>query len=251
MWANEGLAEYFGEGLFTGDGFEMGLVPLVRLARVRKLVAAATVEEGGAMPLAVFVAIDRETWNKSIELRNYDQAWSIVHFLVHAENGRYQKIFDTFVTEVGKGGDSAKVYAKTLGAVPELEKKWRAWWAGQGDSPTAEGYARATVGILASFAARASVSGQSFASADELIRTEAAKLKMPAAQWLPATLFEAGVNQAMKMRSRGDLLVLGKSQEGSPVVQLTMKGGTKIVGRAIVKGGRVEGMEVKVVERGK
>src|SRR3954468_12999444 len=33
MWADEGLAEYFGEGLFTGDGFVAGLIPQARLMR--------------------------------------------------------------------------------------------------------------------------------------------------------------------------------------------------------------------------
>jgi len=33
IWINEGLAEYFGEALFTGDGYVVGLIPPQRLAR--------------------------------------------------------------------------------------------------------------------------------------------------------------------------------------------------------------------------
>ena len=31
-WLNEGLAEYFGEGIFTGDGFVTGVISPERLA---------------------------------------------------------------------------------------------------------------------------------------------------------------------------------------------------------------------------
>ncbi|HYE21615.1 MAG TPA: DUF1570 domain-containing protein [Tepidisphaeraceae bacterium] len=247
MWANEGLGEYFGEALFTGDGFEVGLVPVARLARVRKLAGTPAGAAGAFRPLAEFVAIDRAAWNKQIAMPNYDQAWAIVHFLIHADGGRFQKVFTTFLTDVGKGGDVATVYARTLGAIPGLEEKCRAWWAGQGEVTTNEGYARATVAILASFAGRAHASGQRFASFDELVR--ATDVKTPADQWLPQTLFQAGVNQSAKMRSRGDAFVLGRAQDGTPVIQLTLKGGKAIVGRPTVKDGRVEGVEVRVVTK--
>src|SRR5215208_5406983 len=35
-WLNEGLGEYFGESLFTGDGYVTGVVPAWRLKRVRR-----------------------------------------------------------------------------------------------------------------------------------------------------------------------------------------------------------------------
>jgi hypothetical protein len=38
IWINEGLAEYFGEAVFTGDGFVTGLVPPDRLARLQKAI---------------------------------------------------------------------------------------------------------------------------------------------------------------------------------------------------------------------
>lgn len=34
IWANEGLAEYFGMSLWTGDGFVSGVIPPKRLAKV-------------------------------------------------------------------------------------------------------------------------------------------------------------------------------------------------------------------------
>src|SRR6267154_384999 len=38
-WVNEGLAEYFGEGIFTGDGMVTGIIPMRRLKRVKAEIA--------------------------------------------------------------------------------------------------------------------------------------------------------------------------------------------------------------------
>ena len=46
MWAEEGLAEYLGETLFTGDGFEVELIPQSRLGRLREML-----KDGRAVPL--------------------------------------------------------------------------------------------------------------------------------------------------------------------------------------------------------
>ncbi len=240
MWANEGLAEYFGEALFTGDRFETGLIPTARLARVRSALDQF-------LPLKEFVAIPREKWNQSIELRNYDQAWSLAHFLAHGESGRFQKVFASFLSEIGKGQDAEKAYGRTLGAVPDLEKKWRQWWAGLGDAPTAEGYAKATVEILTSFLGRAYAMKQKFASFDELIKTPPESMKSPADQWLPPGLFQMGVNQSLKMRQGGDAFALSSAQDGTPIIALTTKDGAKIVGKFLVKDGRVEKVEAAVL----
>ena len=40
VWVNEGLAEYFGEAIFTGDGFIAGIIPQWRLKRIRAELSA-------------------------------------------------------------------------------------------------------------------------------------------------------------------------------------------------------------------
>jgi hypothetical protein len=36
IWVNEGMAEYFGEGIFTGDGFITGVIPPKRLRMIKE-----------------------------------------------------------------------------------------------------------------------------------------------------------------------------------------------------------------------
>jgi hypothetical protein len=244
MWADEGLAEYFGEGLFTGDGFVTGLIPQSRLIRVQKLLA-----EARAKPLDEFLAISREQWNTKIEMAHYDQAWSFVHFLAHGEDGRLQKAFTNYMRDVGRGDEPEKCYNRYLKTIPDLEKRWRDWWINLPDHPTAEGYARATLGILTSFLGRAHAQGQAFASFDDLTKTSPDNLKQPAEDWLPPTLLAMAVSESAKMRLGGASFILVKSSaDHIPSIVLTLKEGTKLAGRFnLTKDGRIENVRTDVL----
>src|SRR5262249_41625793 len=71
IWVNEGMAEYFGESIFTGDGYVTGIVPPSRGARIKKWIA-----EGNALSIQEMMKLRHETWNAQLSLVNYDQAWS-------------------------------------------------------------------------------------------------------------------------------------------------------------------------------
>jgi len=92
MWINEGLADYFGEALFTGDGFISGVVPDWRLKRVRDEITA-----GKFLPLERMMKLSGEEWNAHIVTVNYDHAWSLTHFLAHGDGGKYQKALASFM----------------------------------------------------------------------------------------------------------------------------------------------------------
>jgi hypothetical protein len=246
MWADEGLAEYFGEGLFTGDGFVSGLIPQSRLIRVQKML-----REGGHKPLGQLLATSREQWNAKIEMSNYDQAWSFVHFLAHGEEGRLQKAFTNYMREVGRGADAEKTYNRYLNSIPKLEERWRGWWLGLPDHPTAEGYARATLGILTSFLARAHAQGQAFGTFEALAKTPAAEMKQHPGDWLPPNLFTMAVEESRKMRAGGATFVLVKPADRPPSIVLTMTDGTKLAGRFDAsREKRVEGVRTEVVVKG-
>jgi hypothetical protein len=245
MWADEGLAEYFGEALFTGDTFVTGLIPQNRLTRVQKMFTQATDK-----PLAEFLAIPREQWNAKVEMPNYDQAWSFVHFLLHGEDGRLQKPFASFMHDVSTGGDPEKAYRQHLGAIPNLETRCRDWWMHLPEYPTTEGYARATLSILTSFLARSHARGQVFADFDVFAKTPPEELKQPDADWLPPTLFTVAVVEAARMRSEGDALVLIRSADHPPSIALTLSDGTKLAGTFdIAKEGKIAGVRVDIVSK--
>lgn len=243
MWADEGLAEYFGEAIFTGDGFVTGLIPQARLVRVRKLL-----KDENAKPLAELLAIAREGWNARVEMKNYDQAWSFVHFLTHGEDGRLAKPFGDFMQEIGKGEDSAKAYARHLGAIANLEARYRDWWLKLSDNPTARGYDRCTLSILTSFLARAAAQGESFDSFDELAKTPVARMRQGTVDWLPPALFEAAVNDAAQMQSGGSRFELVNAVNHPALIDLTLKDGTKLMGRfALDQAGHIQAVTVAVI----
>jgi len=90
VWLNEGLAQVFEEGIFTGKGFQLGEIPP---RRVRQL--QYDVNEKRLTPFRTFLALTDEQWQASLRDRSlaathYNQSWAMVHFLVFAErNGKY------------------------------------------------------------------------------------------------------------------------------------------------------------------
>jgi hypothetical protein len=245
MWADEGMAEYFGEALFTGDGFVTGLIPQNRLTRVQKMFAQATDK-----PLAELMAIPREQWNAKVEMPNYDQAWSLVHFLLHGEDGRLQKRFADFMHDVSTGVDPDKACKLHLGAIPNLETRCRDWWMHLPDYPTSQGYARATLAMLTSFLARSHARGQAFADFDAFSKTLPDELKQPEADWLPPTLFTVATVEANRMRGAGDTLVLLKPADRPPSILLTLSDGTKLAGKFdISKDRRIANVRVELLSK--
>jgi hypothetical protein len=247
MWADEGLAEYFGEALFTGDGFETGLIPQARLVRVRALLV-----DGKTKPFAQFLALSREQWNAKVEMKNYDQAWSIVHFLMHGEDGKLQKTLDNVLHDVTKGESADRAYRAHFDEIPDLERRYRKWWLGLGDDPTSNGYARATVATLTSFLARAQLTGQGFGDFDALLKTPAGEFRQEKEQWLPPALLAGALADAKQIIAAGDRFELIKSDGQPPSILLTRKNGAKLTGRiAVGKDGRVKSVHVELSEKGR
>src|SRR5687767_1494286 len=57
IWVNEGMAEYFGEGIFTGDGFITGVIPPKRLTHVKQ-----HIEEKKFKPIKEMMLLTHAQW---------------------------------------------------------------------------------------------------------------------------------------------------------------------------------------------
>lgn len=86
IWLNEGMAQYYEEGLWIGDGFSLGQVPPRRLRQLQ-----ADLKAGRLVPFRDFMAMSPDDWARALnshgETRGatqYNQAWAMVHFLVVA-----------------------------------------------------------------------------------------------------------------------------------------------------------------------
>ena len=242
IWVNEGLAEYFGEAIFTGDGFVTGYIPGHRVKRIKK-----SLEAGRLRHVEEMMQLSHEQWNAELDLSNYDQAWAMVQFLAHAEDGKYQRAFASFMAQIGKGKPWTNAWRDSFGDSRGFEERFRAWWMALPDEPTPEVFLRATVATWTSLLARAASQKQTFESFDALRQSASnGELKCHRDDWVPDSLREQALRWAKRLDERQLRLELAPAARGSlPTVVCTMPDGSKLVGTFTLKGQRVGEVEVK------
>ena len=162
VWLNEGLAEYFALGIWTGDGFVMGAVPPEALQRVQALIRG-----GKAVAPDKMLAMAAADWRKNVQGARYDQAWSMVYFLIHGDQGRYRGALGGFIEDVAASRPGRQAFEQRFGKnYAGFRGKWEAYWLGQGPSPTKDLYTQSVVATLTSFLARAHLQGLRFESVE-------------------------------------------------------------------------------------
>jgi len=238
VWLSEGLAEYFEEGLWTGDGLVTGIVPLRRLGRLRRAMA-----DKDLVGFDEMMGLSRKAWNGAACLGRYDQAWSMVHFMIHGHEGFYQKRFSAFVNDVASGRPPKAAFRNRFGGNAELfRKRYTSWWLSLGDDPTSERYLLATVQTLTSFLARACSQSQQFSSARAfLAAAKEGKLRIGSAQWLPNSLLETAMARAREA-GKWSLATI----EHRPALVLHTSKGKTFVGRFRLQGQQVTNVKVTV-----
>lgn len=127
IWANEGLAQYFEDGILVKGQLKLGRVHAGRLASVRK-----ALDDDSAVDFDQLLNITSEAWHQTLVTDPqkarllYDQSWSIVHFLVHADDGRYRPAFENMLQLIAKGGSVDRAFRKAFGSddTTAFKKRW-------------------------------------------------------------------------------------------------------------------------------
>jgi len=196
VWVDEGLAEYFGEAVFTGDGFVAGLVPGKRKAQVKKHFMRHSFSD-----MTAFMHLSRKDWNEQLSQVNYDQAWSLVHFLAHADNGKYRTHFDHFMRDVSRMGADQAWDANFGPNTKALSSRWGQFWLTMPKQHGTDMFVEATVATLTSFLARAVLQGESFSDADAFFAAaRTGELHMVGDSWLPPTMLERTLQHARSLK---------------------------------------------------
>lgn len=238
IWVDEGLAEYFAEGVFTGDRLITGLIPAARLGRVRK-----QIEANSFRSIPEMMQLSHDAWNRESNVANYDQAWSMVYFLAHGDNGRYRSRMDGFLLDMGRHAwPWERAWLKHFGPVDgSFEKAWRLYWLNLPDEPSRTGYADAMVITLTNFLAAAHSQKQEFATAEEFIAAaQEGKLKMTVGAGLVPNLLKSALD-------RGDVLCkwsLVNQPKKTPKLKCVLEDGTSITG-SFTAGGKAARTEIK------
>jgi hypothetical protein len=134
-WANEGMAEYFGEAIIVNGKLKTGLMPPDKLHIVQAMIRAKK-----HLPLSRLLTMDSLQWNARLRAGVasglYQQSWSVVHFLVNA-NPRYQKAFiDRYLLAIAKGAERTDAYRSAFGnGTEKFEQAWQKYMLALQPSP--------------------------------------------------------------------------------------------------------------------
>jgi hypothetical protein len=134
VWVNEGMAQVFEEGIWTGRRFILEQVPPRRIRQLR-----ADLEGDRLTPFKDFVSMDHRTWAKTMRDRDrgatlYNQAWSMVHFLVYATNADgqplYRQRFFNMLNDIHRGTSAQTAFTRNFGTNFEgFEQRFREYAA--------------------------------------------------------------------------------------------------------------------------
>ncbi len=128
IWVNEGLAEFFGEAVLVGRDLIIGQTSERTLERVRE-----SIEDGSHVPFRDMVNVSSEQWRAAMAAGRgrvqYDQAWSMVQFLIYGENGRYRPAFEQYLWLLNEGVTSEQAFMRAFETddVEAFEQRWLAY----------------------------------------------------------------------------------------------------------------------------
>ena len=230
VWLNEGLAEYFSESMYTGDGFVSGVVPPARLKRLQE-----GLKNDSMSSVAELIEMSHVRWNAQLRQENYDMAWSLVQFLAHGDGGKYQDGMVRYVQEARTERMAARAFDQIFGDAKVMQERWRAYWLNYQADEARRTMAVAAMEAVCSYVARATMAHQPIKSMPQLESlADKDELRQPKNDTLPIALLSEYLAWAPKLG------VWELSPKAGSGIELVMDGGVKVKGRYVARNGRVE-----------
>lgn len=132
IWLDEGLAQVFEEGVWTGDQFLLEQVPPQRLRLLQQDLAG-----GKLLPFKTLMNMSRTTFQSrmrddAVGRSQYNQAWAMTHFLVFATdekgNPRFRKRLVGWLSDLHAGRDPQQAFVSNFSSnIDGFEKRFREW----------------------------------------------------------------------------------------------------------------------------
>ena len=142
IWLDEGLAQVFEEGVWTGDQFILGQVPPRRIAALQ-----ADIREGKFIPFKTFLTMSRESFQSNMRdprtgQAQYNQAWAMTQFLIFSTDPqgkpRYRQRMLAWLRDLHDGKDAEQSFtANFSGNIDGFEARFKEWAAGVQPTPMA------------------------------------------------------------------------------------------------------------------
>ena len=127
IWLNEGLATYLKYGVIGKEGMLIGIVPVYTLGDVY-----GAIKQGTYVPLAKLLTLSHADWlaltatdPKTAHLC-YEEAWSVVHFLMHGKEGaNRQRMFD-YLLQTSQGWSQTRIFSEVFQMdYTAFEQEWK------------------------------------------------------------------------------------------------------------------------------
>lgn len=142
IWLDEGLAQVFEEGVWTGDEFLLGQVTPARIKMLQDDIAA-----GRLVPFKTLLPMTRTTFqarmrDDAVGRSQYNQVWAMTHFLVFAtdEKGkpRFRKRLIDWLRDLHDQRDPEEAFrANFSGNIDGFETRFTEWAATLQPTPLA------------------------------------------------------------------------------------------------------------------
>ena len=125
IWANEGLAEFFGESVVVGETLVIGQSTPRVLDEIKN-----AIELKKYVPFQQMLTMTPQKWSAALQngtaALNYHQAWSMVHFLVYGDGGKYVGAFETYLRHLNNGLPSEEAFIRSFGPdIIAFENRWK------------------------------------------------------------------------------------------------------------------------------
>lgn len=133
IWVNEGIAQFFEDGVLIGKSFHLDIANARRLEQIK-----AAINNQQTLPFSQIISMSDKQWGQNVQRDQrtasiqYDQAWSMVYFLINS-NDKLLTAFNQYLIAVGRGVDSTNAFVNAFSLksssyaqlTADFEKAWK------------------------------------------------------------------------------------------------------------------------------
>ena len=125
LWVNEGLAELFGASVVVEGNLLVGQSSARMLDDVK-----SSLELGTYVPFDRMLTMTPQQWSEALANDTaaglYTQSWSMVHFLIYGDGGRYLDRFERYLRLINAGHLSREAFVRAFDTddFDAFERRW-------------------------------------------------------------------------------------------------------------------------------
>jgi len=126
-WVNEGLAEYFEQAVLVRTQFRIGQAARTKIERLQ-----TALEDENTFEFEHMLSMTSREWASRVSggdpkaITMYDQAWSMVHFLIHARDGSYAGMFEDYLKALAQGLEPPRAFEQAFNT-DDIDSFQTAW----------------------------------------------------------------------------------------------------------------------------